>query len=154
MGQNISVEELKKYYSALVFTYGAESDRRLNIPQEDPPLLSLSNKENPNATATEQEMEKLTAQSGGVISARSFVGWYNGHPEHHSLNPDLTRGDTAVIFGHGNVSLDIARMLLSPLELLKTTDISNTALTALKTSKIKKVILIGRRGPIEVSSHI
>lgn len=38
------------------------------------------------------------------------------------LNPDLS-GETAVIFGHGNVALDVARMLLSPVDLLKVSNV-------------------------------
>ena len=34
------------------------------------------------------------------------------------LNPDLT-GDTALVLGHGNVALDVARMLLTPIDILK-----------------------------------
>ena len=34
------------------------------------------------------------------------------------LNPDLS-GDVAVVLGQGNVALDVARMLLTPVDLLK-----------------------------------
>ena len=34
------------------------------------------------------------------------------------MNPDLS-GDVAVVLGHGNVALDVARMLLTPVDLLK-----------------------------------
>ena len=46
----------------------------------------------------------------GVLSARSFVGWYNGMPAHTNLNPNLST-DTAVVIGHGNVAIDVARIL-------------------------------------------
>lgn len=71
--------------------YGAAQDRWLGIPGEN-----LKN----------------------VISARKFVGWYNGLPEENSLNFNLNV-DTAVIIGHGNVALDVARILLSPIDMLK-----------------------------------
>ena len=35
------------------------------------------------------------------------------------LNPDLQSSDTAVVIGQGNVALDVARILLTPIELLK-----------------------------------
>lgn len=53
-----------------------------------------------------------------VVSARKFVGWYNGLPEESNLKFDLNV-ETAVIVGHGNVALDVARILLSPVDLLK-----------------------------------
>ena len=37
------------------------------------------------------------------------------------MNPDLVSGDTAVIIGQGNVGLDVSRILLTPLEILKVT---------------------------------
>uniref|UniRef100_A0A8C5R4K4 NADPH:adrenodoxin oxidoreductase, mitochondrial n=1 Tax=Leptobrachium leishanense TaxID=445787 RepID=A0A8C5R4K4_9ANUR len=69
------------------------------------------------------------------------------------LNPDLSC-DTAVILGQGNVALDIARILLSPIELLQKTDITQGALDALINSRIRKVWLIGRRGPLQVAFTI
>lgn len=52
-----------------------------------------------------------------VVSARSFVGWYNGLPNNNNLNIDLNTED-AVILGQGNVAIDIARILLSPIDKL------------------------------------
>ncbi len=106
----------------MVFAYGASKDRRLGIPGED--------------------LDR-------VLSARTFVGWYNGLPEFADLNPDLQFGDTAVIIGQGNVALDVARFLLSSVDHLKATDVSEHALEALKTSNIKDVKVIGRRGPLQ-----
>lgn len=106
----------------MLFAYGASRDRRLNIPGED---------------------------LKGVISARDFVGWYNGLPEFADLNPDLQSGDTAVIIGQGNVALDVARFLLSPIDHLRDTDVAEHALEALKNSRIRDVKVIGRRGPLQ-----
>lgn len=82
------------------------------------------------------------------MSARQFVNWYNGLPDLH-WQPDLS-GQRAVIFGHGNVALDVARILLSPLLMLRQTDIADGALEALASSSIRHVSLVGRRGPLEV----
>ena len=88
-----------------------------------------------------------------MISARSFVGWYNGMPAHRTLNPHLST-DTAVIIGHGNVAIDVARILLSPYDILKHTDICIHALDALQKSSVKQVVLAGRRGPLEAAFTI
>ena len=89
----------------------------------------------------------------GVLSARAFVGWYNGMPAHANLNPDLS-GQTAVIIGHGNVAIDVGRILLSQYDILQHTDICNYALDALKLSKVNNVYVAGRRGPLEASFTI
>ncbi|XP_071813240.1 NADPH:adrenodoxin oxidoreductase, mitochondrial-like isoform X3 [Apostichopus japonicus] len=126
IGTDVTVKELLNGYSAVVLAYGAASDRRLDIPGED---------------------------SEGVISARNFVGWYNGLPQDSELKPNLNT-DTAVVIGQGNVALDVARILLTPIEILQKTDISENAISALRRSKVKQVYLVGRRGPLEVSFTI
>lgn len=109
-------------YDGVLYAYGASRDKKLGIPGED---------------------------LNGVLSARSFVGWYNGLPEYEHLNPDLQSGDTAVIIGQGNVALDVARILMAPLSVLKETDISEQALEALSKSRVTDVKVVGRRGPLQ-----
>ncbi|RVW96271.1 NADPH:adrenodoxin oxidoreductase, mitochondrial [Vitis vinifera] len=108
----------------VVLAYGAESDRVLGIPGED---------------------------FAGIHSAREFVWWYNGHPDCKNLDPDLKSTDTAVILGQGNVALDVARILLRPTMELAKTDIASHALAALEGSSIRKVYLVGRRGPVQAA---
>ncbi|XP_070579755.1 NADPH:adrenodoxin oxidoreductase, mitochondrial-like isoform X1 [Ptychodera flava] len=126
IGTDISIADLKEAYDAVVLSYGAEDDRVLGIGGE-----SLH----------------------GVYSARSFVGWYNGLPEDRRLNPDLS-SDTAVVIGHGNVALDVARILLTPVDILQKTDITQHAIEALKESRVKTVYVVGRRGPLQVAFTI
>ena len=79
------------------------------------------------------------------------MGWYNGLPEHRDLDL-LTNGEDA-----GNRSdkamlhLDVARILLSDVDVLRKTDIADYALEKLATSRIKRVRVVGRRGPLQVS---
>ncbi|XP_033630929.1 NADPH:adrenodoxin oxidoreductase, mitochondrial-like [Asterias rubens] len=126
VGKHISLQDLFHAYDIVVLSYGAEADRTLSIPGED---------------------------LQGVYSARSFVGWYNGLPQDSDLNPDLS-GETAVVIGQGNVALDLARILITPTSILKQTDITQHALDALNKSQLKKVHLIGRRGPLQVAFSI
>jgi adrenodoxin-NADP+ reductase len=126
VGKVVDVAFLKKHYDAVVLAYGAAKDQMLGIPGED--------------------LE-------GVYSAREFVGWYNGLPEARNFVPDLS-GNSAVIIGQGNVAIDVARMLLSPQDLLKTTDICEHALESLKLSNIRDVHLVGRRGPLQAAFTI
>lgn len=86
----------------------------------------------------------------GIYSARAFVGWYNGLPEYADLNPDLTQGEEAVVIGQGNVALDVARILLQDPDILGETDITENAVEALRKSRVKRVRVVGRRGPLQV----
>ncbi|XP_028674616.2 NADPH:adrenodoxin oxidoreductase, mitochondrial [Erpetoichthys calabaricus] len=126
IGSDITMEELKMAYHAVILCYGAEGSRSLGVPGE-----------------------KLS----GVYSAKDFVGWYNGLPANKDLNPDLS-SDAVVILGQGNVALDVARILLSPVELLKKTDITQASLDSVAACKIKRVVIVGRRGPLQVACTI
>lgn len=53
-----------------------------------------------------------------VLSARRIVGWYNGLPSDRDFKPDLS-GETVVIIGQGNVAVDVARILLTPVDMLR-----------------------------------
>lgn len=88
----------------------------------------------------------------GVLSAREFVWWYNGHPEYVNLQLDLSRIQSIAICGLGNVAVDCARILLQPPERLASTDIAEHALQQLRNSSVKEVHLIGRRGPVQVGT--
>lgn len=126
LGTDISLQDLKDNYHVVLLTYGAEENRQLNIPGED-----LHN----------------------VIPARKIVGWYNGIPDDSNLEIDLS-GNTMAIFGQGNVAVDVARILLTPVDELKKTDITQHALDKISQSKIKQVHLIGRRGPLQAAFTI
>ncbi|KAK0715010.1 NADPH:adrenodoxin oxidoreductase-like protein [Lasiosphaeris hirsuta] len=122
-GSAVSLASILRHYNAVVFAYGASMDRTLGIPGE--------------------------AALKGVYSAREFVGWYNGLPEYADLAPDLTRGEEAVIIGQGNVALDVARMLLEDVDVLRKSDIAAHALETLSKSRVERVHVVGRRGPMQ-----
>ncbi|XP_064126857.1 NADPH:adrenodoxin oxidoreductase, mitochondrial isoform X2 [Loxodonta africana] len=131
VGRDVTVPELREAYHAVVLSYGAEDHQALGVPGEELP---------------------------GVLSARAFVGWYNGLPENREtsrfqLVPDLSC-DTAVILGQGNVALDMARILLTPPEHLEKTDITAASLGVLRQSRVKTVWIVGRRGPLQVAFTI
>uniref|UniRef100_UPI00358E1AB2 NADPH:adrenodoxin oxidoreductase, mitochondrial n=1 Tax=Myxine glutinosa TaxID=7769 RepID=UPI00358E1AB2 len=126
VGRDVMVSDLQEAYDAVVLSYGAEDDQLLRIPGEQLP---------------------------GVYSARAIVGWYNGLPENKDLTPDLNV-ETAVVLGQGNVALDLARILLTPIDLLRKTDITGAALSAIAESSIKRIFLVGRRGPLQVAFTI
>jgi ferredoxin--NADP+ reductase len=55
--------------------------------------------------------------------------------------------ERAVVVGNGNVAIDIARMLVLPREEMAVTDIADHALEVLAESKVKEIVILGRRGP-------
>jgi adrenodoxin-NADP+ reductase len=127
LGVELPLPLLAKHYDAIVFAYGASKDRKIGLDGED----------------------RLH-----IYSARAFVGWYNGLPKYRDLNPDLKAGETAVIVGQGNVALDVARALLTKVDALKNTDMTDYALQTLSESKIRHVRVVGRRGPLQAAFTI
>jgi ferredoxin--NADP+ reductase len=119
LGTDISIEQLKDMYDAVVIATGSALGKKLGIAGEDLP---------------------------GSISAAHFVPWYNAHPDFADFNVDLNCS-TAVVIGAGNVAMDVARMLaLEPSE-LDPTDTADHAIDALKASAIREVVISARRGP-------
>ncbi len=123
VGHDVSVEELGRFYDAILFASGAQTDRRLGIPGEDLP---------------------------GSYTATEFVAWYNGHPDYATRTFDLS-GEVAVVIGQGNVAVDVARVLSRPVDELASTDIAAHALECLAESRIREVHVIGRRGPAQAA---
>jgi len=123
IGSHIAWGELCEYYHQVCVATGAQADRRLDIPGED--------------------LE-------GSHSATDFVAWYNGHPEHHAARFDLSHERVAVV-GVGNVALDVARMLCRDADELARTDIADHALSTLRSSKVREVFILGRRGPAQAA---
>ena len=123
LGRDISVDDLRKHYHQIVYTVGAQSDRNLPIPGI--------------------ELE-------GSHAATEFVAWYNGHPDYRDYEFDLSQESVAVI-GIGNVAVDVARILSRTPAGLGETDIADHALEALRNSNVKRVYVLGRRGPAQAA---
>ena len=123
LGKDVSVADLRGLYHQILYTTGAQTDRRMGIPGEDLP---------------------------GSHPATEFVAWYNGHPDYRDCQFDLSQERVAVV-GVGNVAVDVARILCrTPAELEKT-DIADHALEALRQSRVKEVYLLGRRGAAQAA---
>jgi ferredoxin/flavodoxin---NADP+ reductase len=123
LGRDIDHHELSALYDAVIYTVGAQTDRRLEIPGEDLP---------------------------GSWAATEFVAWYNGHPDYQHLSFDLSH-ERAVVIGNGNVAIDCARMLSLTREELGTTDTTNAAEEAIVNAGLREIVMLGRRGPAQAS---
>jgi ferredoxin/flavodoxin---NADP+ reductase len=123
VGRDLSHADLLRLYDAVIYAFGAQTDRRLGIPGEDLP---------------------------GSWSATEFVAWYNGHPDYQELPFDLNV-QRAVVIGNGNVALDVARMLALTPEELEPTDTTDPAIAAIGASPVREIVVVGRRGPAQAS---
>lgn len=120
VGKDVTLDQLRSMYHAVVLATGAPNDRKLEIPGESLP---------------------------GVIGSGAFVGWYNGHPDHAA--PLLRSVRSAVLIGNGNVALDVARILAKGRDELKGFDLAPEVVEALSTLPIENIHIVGRRGPAD-----
>ena len=146
VGKDISITKLQSLYDVVVLAYGCQADNRLGIPGE--------------------ELE-------GVLSAREFVAWYNGHPEFghigsivkqclwpsskENTNESSSKEDNTtakvspskvVVIGQGNVALDVARVLAKGKDGLIDTDTPSSVLEVLQGG-VSHVSIVGRRGHVQ-----
>ena len=126
-GAQVPLENLQRAYDVVVLAYGAASDAALGVSGEDLP---------------------------GVMSARAFVNWYNGHPAYRDLAVDLSITRRVVIIGQGNVAIDCARILAKRPDDLACTDIAPHALATLRRSAVEDIVVIGRRGHVQAAFTI
>jgi len=124
IGRDLHTADLAGHYHQIVYAFGCESDQKLGTPGED---------------------------LAGVHSATEFVGWYNAHPDHRDRTFDLARAERVALVGNGNVAMDVARVLLASPDELATTDIAEHALATLRQSRVREVVLLGRRGPAQAA---
>lgn len=123
IGRHLNHGDLLQHHHAVVYAHGASRERRLDIPGADLP---------------------------NSLAATAFVGWYNGHPDHLDVQCNL-EVDRAVIIGNGNVALDMARILVSKIDVLQTSDMADHAVDALRHSTVREVVVVGRRGPTQAA---
>lgn len=121
-GTDLTREDLLGAYDAVIYAVGASEDRHLHIPGEDLP---------------------------GSRSAREFVAWYAGHPDAAAIS--LAGVSVAATVGVGNVAVDVCRILCTPADTLRATDMPEAVLDELRKHRIDDVWLIGRRGPQHAS---
>jgi adrenodoxin-NADP+ reductase len=126
----VPLPDVAAHYNAIIFSYGASLSN---------PLASVS-----GSSSSDSPL-------GNVYPALAFVGWYNGHPAFADLNPDLSSIKDVDVVGQGNVALDVARILLSPLSALEKSDLPQGVLDTLAKSGVQRVRAVGRRGPAQVA---
>ncbi|MBF6098897.1 FAD-dependent oxidoreductase [Nocardia cyriacigeorgica] len=119
-GSDITLDDLRVYYDAVIFSTGANADRALPIPGID---------------------------LDGSYGAADFVSWYDGHPDVPRTWP--LDAEKVAVLGVGNVALDIARVLAKTGDELLPTEIPPNVYKGLKENKAVEVHVFGRRGPAQ-----
>jgi adrenodoxin-NADP+ reductase len=135
LGADVTLSDLCQHYDAVVLAIGAQKEKRLNVLGED----AFANQ--------------------NIYPSMTWTGWLNGYQHYKHAIPTLNYNglfdeaiaSKAILFGHGNVALDVARLLLMPSTELAPTDITVQALSTLRETSIRHVNLIGRRGPAQVN---
>lgn len=120
-GVDITLDDLKQHYNAVIFSTGAIADAPLNIPGID---------------------------LDGSYGAADFVSWFDGHPDVPRTWP--LEAESVAVIGNGNVALDVARMLAKHADDLLPTEVPENVYQGLKASPVTDVHVFGRRGPAQV----
>lgn len=120
-GRDLSLDDLKKHYNAVIFATGAVRDADLNIPGID---------------------------AEGSYGAADFVSWFDGHPDVPRTWP--LEAEQVAVVGAGNVALDVSRMLVKHADDLLPTEIPDNVYQVLKQNPVRELHLFARRGPAYV----
>ncbi|CDK00237.1 NADPH-dependent glutamate synthase beta chain [Microbacterium sp. C448] len=120
-GEDLTLDDLKHHYHAVIFATGAIRDTNLDIPGID---------------------------AEGSYGAADFVSWFDGHPDVPRTWP--LEAESVAVIGNGNVALDVARMLAKHAEDLLPTEVPDNVYEGLKASPVTDVHVFGRRGPAQV----
>ena len=127
LGRDVSLEELRNLYDAVVIATGCGRDRRLGVPGED---------------------------LAGVMGSMRFVDWFNAHPDAVDLSETIAQARHVAVIGNGNVAIDVARVFAKTVEEMAKSDIDPRAQAAIAAMPLETVTLYGRRGPAEASFTI
>lgn len=120
-GTDLSMEDLREHYDAVIFATGAIRDAALDIPGVELP---------------------------GSFGAADFVSWYDAHPDFPTTWP--LEAEKIAVLGVGNVALDVARILAKHPDDLMKTEIPAHVEAGLRKSPVTDVHIFGRRGPAQV----
>lgn len=118
VGVDVALADLRKHHDAVILATGLSMDRTLGIVGEDLP---------------------------GVYGAGQLTRMVNDHPDEHSFRPVL--GERVAIIGHGNVALDLLRLLAKRSEDFDGTDLGPEAYQLLHEQPVRHIVVVGRGAP-------
>jgi cytochrome P450/flavodoxin len=116
LGADISMAELRESYDAVVLATGLHADRSLGIPGAGLP---------------------------GVVGAGTLTRQLNGHPDEDG---ELRLGETVTVVGHGNVAIDVVRLVARHAGDFDGTDIDDAARERI-AGRVRVIHVVGRSQP-------
>ncbi|ALV40015.1 hypothetical protein AU252_01565 [Pseudarthrobacter sulfonivorans] len=114
VGDHVSLDVLREKFDVVVLATGLYGDRGLEIPGSTLP---------------------------GVISSGQLTRSFNRHPDEDPS--ELSLGENLIVLGHGNVAIDIVRLVTAPQALLAGSDVDDEAL-AFQAGRLQRVDVVGR----------
>jgi ferredoxin--NADP+ reductase len=111
VGRDITIDQLKQSMDAIVWATGLDQDRTLGVPGD---------------------------RLEGVYGSGAVTRYWNGHPDDVWLDPEF--GRRVVVFGNGNVALDVVRLLSKSGEELDGSDFDPELLD----HDVREIHVIGR----------
>ncbi|MGD7786986.1 FAD-dependent oxidoreductase [Propionibacteriaceae bacterium Y1700] len=120
-GTDLTRDDLRQFYDAVIFATGAMHDRPLDIPGID---------------------------LAGSHGAADFVAWYDGHPD--VARDWALEAESVAVIGAGNVALDVARVLAKTADEQLSTEIPDNVYQGLKINKATDIHVFARRGPAQI----
>ena len=130
LGTDVTLDELRQCFDAVLLATGAPRERRLGVPGEDLPH---------------------------VFGSLRVTGLMNAHPDHAAIAlPTGVR--EVVIVGAGNVALDVARLLAKQPDEFGGSDVDPALAETIAAWPLQRIHVVARRGagetrftPLELS---
>ncbi|RJF58837.1 oxidoreductase [Serratia inhibens] len=125
IGKDISLEELKAAFDAVVMATGLSADRQLGIPGDDQP---------------------------SVMGAAQLLRALNGYPKRDERVDQAPRplGSRLIVIGNGNVAMDVVRLIAKSEIELDGSDINDEAKREYDIRSVNHIDVIGR-SPIDAA---
>ena len=120
IGKDLSFERLTESFDIVALATGLATDSVLPVPQH------------PKAN---------------VVGAGEILRALNGYPEPrlpHDRGRFCSLGESLAIVGHGNVAIDVARLLAKRIEQFDNSDIDDERLSMLRSNRLERIHLVGR----------
>jgi len=119
IGSEFSLDELRLAFDVVVIATGLYADRPLGVPGSTLP---------------------------GVYGSGRITRLINGHPD--EVSGDFRLGSRVVIVGHGNVAIDILRLILTSPDDLRGLGVADEVVDAIAAGPVVHVDIVGRSLPL------
>ncbi len=118
IGTDITLDELRAAFDIVVLATGLHGDRTLEVPGSDLP---------------------------GVLGSGRLTRLINGHPDEKA--DELRIGSRVTIVGHGNVAIDLVRLLLKSTDELRGLGVADDVIAAITAGPVQHIDVVGRSQP-------